>query len=40
LLFFKGKPKEVEEFLIQIIETLGIIIDRRLKKRLKKKDNK
>jgi len=27
--FFKGKPKEAEEFLIQIVEALGIIIDRR-----------
>jgi len=38
--FFKGKPKEAEEFLIQIVEALSLIIDRRPKERLKKKADK
>jgi len=38
--FFNGKPKEAEEFHIQIIEALDITIDRRPKKRLKKKADK
>jgi hypothetical protein len=38
--FFKGKPKEAEEFLIQTVEALGIIIDRGPKKRFKKKSDK
>jgi len=40
LVFFKGKHKEAEEFHIQIVEALGIIIDRGPKKRLKKKADK
>ena len=37
LVFFKGKHKEAEEFLIQIVKALGIIIDRRPKKRPRKR---
>ena len=38
--FFKGKPKEAEEFLIQIVEALSLIIDGHPKERPKKKINK
>jgi len=37
---FSGKPIESEEFLNQMIEVLGIIIDRRSKERHKKKAGK
>jgi hypothetical protein len=33
---FNGKPMRFEEFLIQIVETLGIAIDRRPKGRTRK----
>jgi hypothetical protein len=33
---FNGKPIGSEEFLNQMVEALGIIIDRRLKGRLRK----
>ena len=38
--FFKGKPKEAEEFLIQMVVALSIIIDKHPKERLKKKADK
>ena len=31
---FKGKPKEAEEFLIQIVEALSFIIDKRPKEKI------
>jgi len=34
-----GKPIESEEFLNQIVEALGIIIDRRSKGRLRKRES-
>ena len=37
--FFKGKPKEAEEFLIQMVVALSIIIDRRLKGRPRKMES-
>ena len=36
---FRGKPIESEEFFDQIVEALGIIIDRRPKGRLPKMKN-
>jgi len=36
LVIFSGKPIGHEEFLIQMVETLGIIIDRRPKEDLVK----
>ena len=33
---FSGKPIESDEFLIQVVEALGSIIDRRLKGRPRK----
>ena len=37
--FFKGKPKEAEEFLIQIVEALSFIIDKRPKGRPRKTES-
>ena len=36
---FNGKPIEREEFLNQMVETLGIIIDKRPKGRLRKMES-
>jgi hypothetical protein len=36
---FSGKPMGFEEFLNQIVEALGIIIDRRPKGRPRKREN-
>ncbi len=37
---FNGKSKEVGELLIQVVEVLSLIIDRRPKERLKQKADK
>ena len=37
---FSGKPMGSEEFLVQMVETLGIIIDRRLKGKPSKMEDK
>ena len=37
---FNGKPVESEDFLNQIVEALGIVIDRRPKEKPKKKADK
>ena len=36
---FSGKPIEPEEFLNQMLEALGIIIDRRPKRKLRKMES-
>ena len=36
---FKGKPIGSEEFLNQIVETLGIAVDRHPKERPRKREN-
>jgi len=36
---FSGKPIGSEEFLIQMVETLGITVDRRPKGRPRKREN-
>ena len=36
---FSGKPTGSEEFLNQVVEVLGIIIDRRHKRRPRKREN-